>query len=54
MIPYQAIDWLGVRREAIEDALAAWHLRDGTLVLYEDRQVPRHRDHRRRDRMAAG
>ena len=32
---YQAMDWLLPRQEAIEDALAARHLRDGTLVLYD-------------------
>jgi hypothetical protein len=31
---YAAMDWLLPRQEAIEDALAARHLRDGTLVLY--------------------
>jgi hypothetical protein len=32
---YGAMDWLRPRQEAIEDALAARHLRDGTLVLYD-------------------
>src|SRR6516164_8822814 len=32
---YQSMDWLLPRQEAIEDALAARHLRDGTLVLYD-------------------
>src|SRR5215469_8623074 len=32
---YAAMDWLLPRQEAIEDALAARHLADGTLVLYE-------------------
>ena len=32
---YAAMDWLGPRQEAIEDALAARHLKDGTLVLYD-------------------
>jgi Transposase DDE domain len=32
---YAAMDWLLARQEAIEDALAARHLRDGTLVLYD-------------------
>src|SRR6516225_5211086 len=32
---YAAMDWLLPRQEAIEDALAARHLRDGTLVLYD-------------------
>ena len=31
---YAAMDWPLPRQEAIEDALAARHLRDGTLVLY--------------------
>jgi hypothetical protein len=30
-----AMDWLLPRQEKIEDALAARHLRDGTLVLYD-------------------
>jgi hypothetical protein len=32
---YDAMDWLGARQERIEDSLAARHLRDGTLVLYD-------------------
>src|SRR3974390_3157629 len=32
---YAAIDWLGERQQAIEQALARKHLRDGTLVLYD-------------------
>ena len=32
---YAAMDWLGPRQAAIEDALAARHLKDGTLVLYD-------------------
>jgi hypothetical protein len=32
---YAAIDWLGERQGAIEQALARKHLRDGTLVLYD-------------------
>jgi hypothetical protein len=32
---YAALDWLGERQERIEDRLAARHLRDGTLVLYD-------------------
>lgn len=32
---YAAMDWLLPRQQAIEDALAARHLRDGTLVLYD-------------------
>src|SRR5215472_5626061 len=32
---YAAMDWLLPRQEAIEDALAARHLRGGTLVLYD-------------------
>ncbi len=32
---YAAMDWLRPRQEAIEDALAARHLKDGTLVLYD-------------------
>jgi hypothetical protein len=32
---YAAMDWLLPRQEKIEDALAARHLRDGTLVLYD-------------------
>jgi len=32
---YAAMDWLRPRQEEIEDALAARHLRDGTLVLYD-------------------
>jgi len=32
---YAAMDWLGPRQQAIEDALAARHLHDGTLVLYD-------------------
>jgi hypothetical protein len=32
---YAAMDWLLPRQEAIEDALAARHLREGTLVLYD-------------------
>jgi hypothetical protein len=30
-----AMDWLGPRQGTIEDALAARHLKDGTLVLYD-------------------
>lgn len=32
---YDALDWLGSRQEAIENRLAARHLRDNTLVLYD-------------------
>ena len=32
---YEAMDWLLPRQQAIEDALAARHLRGGTLVLYD-------------------
>jgi hypothetical protein len=32
---YAAMDWLLPRQAAIEDALAARHLHDGTLVLYD-------------------
>jgi hypothetical protein len=32
---YAAMDWLLPRQQAIEDALAARHLADGTLVLYD-------------------
>src|SRR6266487_4548852 len=32
---YAAMDWLLPRQETIEDALAARHLRDGMLVLYD-------------------
>ena len=32
---YAAMDWLLPRQDKIEDALAARHLRDGTLVLYD-------------------
>jgi len=32
---YAAMDWLGERQERIEKGLAARHLRDGTLVLYD-------------------
>ncbi len=32
---YAAMDWLLPRQQQIEDALAARHLRDGTLVLYD-------------------
>jgi hypothetical protein len=32
---YQAMDWLLPQQQAIEEALAARHLRDGTLVLYD-------------------
>jgi hypothetical protein len=32
---YEAMDWLYVRQEAIEDGLAARHLKDGVLVLYD-------------------
>ena len=32
---YAAMDWLLPRQQAIEDALAARHLHDGTLVLYD-------------------
>jgi hypothetical protein len=44
---YAAMDWLLPRQRAIEDALAARHVREGTLVLYdvssaafEDRTCP--------------
>jgi hypothetical protein len=32
---YDAMDWLGERQSHVEDALAARHLDDGTLVLYD-------------------
>ncbi len=32
---YAAMDWLGSRQQKIEKALAARHLHDGTLVLYD-------------------
>ncbi len=32
---YQAMDWLGPRQSRIEGALAARHLKDGMLVLYD-------------------
>jgi transposase len=32
---YRAMDWLLGRQEAIENALAARHLRDGAMVLYD-------------------
>jgi hypothetical protein len=32
---YAAMDWLAVRQDRIEDALAARHLAGGTLVLYD-------------------
>ncbi len=32
---YDAMDWLGGRQERIEDVLAARHLSEGTLVLYD-------------------
>ena len=32
---YAAMDWLAGRQEKVEDALAARHLADGTLVLYD-------------------
>ena len=32
---YATLDWLGVRQPAIEAALAARHLTEGTLVLYD-------------------
>src|SRR5260370_7958993 len=32
---YEAMDWLRHRQQAIEDILAARHLRGGTLVLYD-------------------
>jgi hypothetical protein len=32
---YDAMDWVRGRQESIEDALAARHLREGTLVLYD-------------------
>jgi Transposase DDE domain len=32
---YDAMDWALARKEAIENALAARHLHDGTLVLYD-------------------
>src|SRR6516165_389407 len=32
---YAAMDWVRTRQEAIENALAARHLTDGTLVLYD-------------------
>ncbi|MHB1547604.1 MAG: IS1634 family transposase [Acidimicrobiales bacterium] len=32
---YGAMDWVGLRQSRIEDALAARHLQDGMLVLYD-------------------
>lgn len=32
---YEAMDWLGARQARIEDTLAARHLSEGTLVLYD-------------------
>lgn len=32
---YEAMDWLALRQERIEDGLAARHLKNGTLVLYD-------------------
>jgi hypothetical protein len=32
---YEAMDWVRLRQEAIEDALAERHLSEGTLVLYD-------------------
>ena len=32
---YAAMDWVLARKDGIEDALAARHLADGTLVLYD-------------------
>ena len=32
---YEAMDWLGLRQDAIEAGLAKKHLTDGTLVLYD-------------------
>src|SRR5918996_2694174 len=32
---YAAMDWLGARQDRIEQKLAAQHLRDGALVLYD-------------------
>jgi hypothetical protein len=32
---YGTLDWLGQAQPAIEAALARWHLKDGTLVLYD-------------------
>src|SRR5436190_510043 len=32
---YAAMDWLGERQDAVEDALAARHLSEATLVLYD-------------------
>jgi hypothetical protein len=32
---YAAMDWLGERQERVEDRLAARHLKDGELVLYD-------------------
>lgn len=32
---YAALDWLGARQQAIETRLAARHLRDNTLILYD-------------------
>ena len=32
---YAAMDWLQARQQKIEDAPAARHLADGTLVLYD-------------------
>ncbi len=32
---YGTLDWLGKAQPAIEAGLARWHLKDGTLVLYD-------------------
>ncbi|MDA8379357.1 MAG: IS1634 family transposase [Actinomycetota bacterium] len=32
---YEAMDWLGPRQDAVEERLAAAHLQNGTLVLYD-------------------
>ena len=32
---YAALDWLGARQQAVETRLAARHLRDNTLILYD-------------------
>ena len=32
---YAAMDWVLARKDTIENALAAWHLVNGTLVLYD-------------------
>jgi Transposase DDE domain len=32
---YATLDWLGAAQPRIEQALARWHLKDGTLVLYD-------------------